>query len=96
MNNAALASLCLYLALAALPRILSPEPFEPSWTFVGVAAAGVGVNLLAAAVVLCCRVADAAETPMASEDVRHFAVADDNPMDFDWDEEMLDTTRIDL
>ena len=33
---------------------------------------------------------------MASEDVRHFAVADDNPMDFDWDEEMLDTTRIDL
>ena len=29
-------------------------------------------------------------------DVRHFAVADDNPMDFDWDEEMLDSTRIDL
>ena len=44
----------------------------------------------------CCRVDDAAPTPMPSEDVRHFAVADDNPMDFDWDEEMLDTTRIDL
>ena len=48
----------------------------------------------------CCRVDDAAETPMASEDVRHFAVADDNPMDFDWDEEMLDSPlarpRIDL
>ena len=47
----------------------------------------------------CWRVDDAAPTPSDAE-VRHFAVADDNPMDFDWDEEMLDSPlarpRIDL
>ena len=59
VNNVALVALCLYLALAALPRIIDPEAFEPSWIYVGVAAAGVGVNLLAAAVMLCCRAIDA-------------------------------------
>ena len=68
VNNAALGALCLYLTLAALPRILDPEPFTPSWAYIGVAAAGVGVNLLAAAVMLCCRAPD---TPPAAMPCAH-------------------------
>ena len=74
------------------PPSLAPPPAPPgdasSWGLFGLE------DFFSSTVDRCCRVDDAAPTP--SEDVRHFAVADDNPMDFDWDEEMLDTTRIDL
>ena len=74
------------------PSLAPPPPSDDasSWGLFGLE------DFFSSTVDRCCRVDDAAETPMASEDVRHFAVADDNPMDFDWDEEMLDTTRIDL
>ena len=76
VNNVALGALCLYLALTALPRVIAPEPFRPSWTYVGVAAAGVGVNLLAAAVMLCCRAADAPPAAMpCAHGCAHHAVA---------------------
>ena len=74
------------------PPSLAPPPAPPgdasSWGLFGLE------DFFSSTVDRCCRVDDAAPTP--SEDVRHFAVADDNPMDFDWDEEMLDTTRIDM
>ena len=73
------------------PPSLAPAPpgdDSSSWGLFGLE------DFFSSTVDRCCRVDDAAPTP--SEDVRHFAVADDNPMDFDWDEEMLDTTRIDL
>ena len=74
------------------PSLAPPPPRDDasSWGLFGLE------DFFSSTVDRCCRVDDAAETPMASEDVRHFAVADDNPMDFDWDEEMLDSTRIDL
>ena len=74
------------------PSLAPPPPSDDasSWGLFGLE------DFFSSTVDRCCRVDDAAPTPMASEDVRHFAVADDNPMDFDWDEEMLDTTRIDL
>ena len=72
------------------PSLAPPPPSDDasSWGLFGLE------DFFSSTVDRCCRVDDAAPTP--SEDVRHFAVADDNPMDFDWDEEMLDTTRIDL
>ena len=78
------------------PPSLAPPPAPPgdasSWGLFGLE------DFFSSTVDRCCRVDDAAPTP--SEDVRHFAVADDNPMDFDWDEEMLDSPlarpRIDL
>ena len=83
-------------AMAAPPQpSLPPAPPSDdasSWGLFGLE------DFFSSTVDRCCRVDDAAPTP--SEDVRHFAVADDNPMDFDWDEEMLDQTlerpRIDL
>ena len=79
-------------AMAAPPQpSLPPAPpgdDSSSWGLFGLE------DFFSSTVDRCCRVDDAAPTP--SEDVRHFAVADDNPMDFDWDEEMLDSTRIDL
>ena len=81
-------------AMAAPPPPSLAPPAPPgdasSWGLFGLE------DFFSSTVDRCCRVDDAAPTPMASEDVRHFAVADDNPMDFDWDEEMLDTTRIDM
>ena len=70
------------------PSLAPPPPSDDasSWGLFGLE------DFFSSTVDRCCRVDDAAETPMASEDVRHFAVADDNPMDFDWDEEMLDAT----
>ena len=67
------------------PPSLAPAPpgDASSWGLFGLE------DFFSSTVDRCCRVDDAAPTPMASEDVRHFAVADDNPMDFDWDEEML-------
>ena len=82
-------------AMAAPPQpSLPPAPpgDASSWGLFGLE------DFFSSTVDRCCRVDDAAPTP--SEDVRHFAVADDNPMDFDWDEEMLDSPlarpRVDL
>ena len=83
-------------AMAAPPQPSLPPPppsdDSSSWGLFGLE------DFFSSTVDRCCRVDDAAPTP--SEDVRHFAVADDNPMDFDWDEEMLDSPlarpRIDL
>ena len=68
------------------PSLAPPPPSDDSssWGLFGLE------DFFSSTVDRCCRVDDAAPTP--SEDVRHFAVADDNPMDFDWDEEMLDST----
>ena len=65
------------------PSLAPPPPSDDasSWGLFGLE------DFFSSTVDRCCRVDDVAPTP--SEDVRHFAVADDNPMDFDWDEEML-------
>ena len=73
------------------PSLAPPPPSDDasSWGLFGLE------DFFSSTVDRCCRVDDVAPTPSDAE-VRHFAVADDNPMDFDWDEEMLDMTRIDL
>mmetsp|Transcript_40899 Transcript_40899/g.52673 ORF Transcript_40899/g.52673 Transcript_40899/m.52673 type:complete len:492 (+) Transcript_40899:157-1632(+) len=46
VNSVFMGTVCIYIFLSAVPKIINPEELDATWTFIGVAATGICLNLL--------------------------------------------------